>query len=232
MQFAMPHDKQPTSFFSLPPEVRVQIYKYALTREGKIMAQIREGRSRTITPSLLRICKQVHNEASPILYGENNFIVHYPKEFLDWVKVIGPENVRRLKRLWLFVRAICFRSDNCYNPQSFLWDVWCDTYSRELWCGLLKTLAHTATGLRYLHVYWHSEELFENYGAGTDVPFVRELACIQGLDEMVIDGFFAKRWPEYLQQKLGKPVWNENGISQSQLQRLRKYQRGTENLIP
>ena len=69
-------------------------------------------------------------------------------------------------------------------------------------------------------------------GAGRDTRFVRELAKIQGLKEMSIDGFYAKNWPEYLSKKMGVMVKESDDSKSWYLQSLRGYQRGTENLIP
>jgi len=226
---AMPGDKQPTSFLYLPYDVRVQIYGYLLTRQQQILIHYCESNDNpTITPSLLQTCKLVHYEASPILYRGNTFLVKYPKPFLDWLNTIGPENARSLKRLRIFVHAVYYSLDHppLFQSSSSEW------FSSELWYRLLSTLACRATGLRYLYVYWDARESCGHYGAGKDLRFVRELASIQGLDEMEIGGFFAKRWPEYLQQKVGKPVWDEQSTSQQSLKLLRQYQRDTEDLIP
>ena len=66
-----------------------------------------------------------------------------------------------------------------------------------------------------------------HYGAGMDLRFVRELAKISGLQSMVIDGFYAMHWPQYLTEKMGVPIQEEEP---SQYRRM--YQRGTENLVP
>ena len=69
-----------------------------------------------------------------------------------------------------------------------------------------------------------------HYGAGKDIRFVRELAKIQGLQSMAINGFYAMHWPRYPSEKMGVLVKEE--LDQSLLLHLRKYQRGTGNSAP
>lgn len=60
---------------------------------------------------------------------------------------------------------------------------------------------------------------------------MRELAKIRGLESMVVAGFYAVHWPRYLAEQMGVSVQEED-LTASWLQYLRKYQRGTENLVP
>ena len=64
------------SFFSLPPELRLQIYRRLLCHHTRIWIQPHGGRD-TITFSpecaILRTCRRVYSEAMPVLYGENTF---------------------------------------------------------------------------------------------------------------------------------------------------------------
>ncbi|KAK4611569.1 hypothetical protein CLAFUW4_13131 [Fulvia fulva] len=82
-----------TGFLDLPPEIRNAIYHLALNSHSalKIHYFSREKIFRvtlvwnpqhslpwavTLSTNLLRICRQVHNEATPILYGSNCFEIH------------------------------------------------------------------------------------------------------------------------------------------------------------
>ena len=59
---------------SLPAEVRVNIYKYALHFEETVT--IRELTWRVAyEPALLQVSSQVRREAAPIHYGENSFMM-------------------------------------------------------------------------------------------------------------------------------------------------------------
>lgn len=94
-------------------------------------------------------------------------------------------------------------------------------------------------GLRQLRVVWEDTI----YGAGKDPRYVRGLATIRGLEALSIEGFYAKRWPEYLEMKMGLPVSvvDDDGRKDgSRKQRsslltlnLRdEFQKGTEDFYP
>jgi len=38
-----------------------------------------------------------------------------------------------------------------------------------------------------------------------------------------MEGFFHSEWPEYVENKIGKPVWYAYGLSETRLRKLRKY---------
>lgn len=98
------HDRR--HFLSLPPEIRLQIYKYTLICNNQIKPERRRGRGdSTIAAPLLRTCKQIYHEAAPVLYSGNTFLIDYPKLILDWFKAIGPQNIGYLERLRIFVSA-------------------------------------------------------------------------------------------------------------------------------
>ena len=101
----------------------------------------------------------------------------------------------------------------------------------SLWYKLLDQLAREATGLRHIFVCWDSEEAWPFFGAGKDLRFVRELAKIRGLESMVVAGYYAVHWPRYLAEQMGVSVQERDNTAPS-LQYLRKFQQGTENLVP
>jgi hypothetical protein len=43
------------------------------------------------------------------------------------------------------------------------------------------------------------------------VNVVRALGRIRGLQKLEIDGYFAKEWPAYLEEKVGMKVWERQG---------------------
>jgi hypothetical protein len=186
-----------------------------------VIPYTQKPRTKIITPSILRTCRQIYREACPILYSENEFTLEDPGQVLKWLSQIGRVNIKRLKCIWIFVDPV-FRLTTCLGAPS----------DSPKWYTLLDRLARQATGLRYVHIYWDSEQSCGHHGAGKDVRFVRELAKIRGLHEMSIDGFFAKHWPEYLTKTMGVPVRDRVCDPQSWQDLRRRYQRGTENLIP
>lgn len=212
----MPPREPPVVFLSLPLTARLRIYEYLLVCEPQVIPQCRPATERPITPSILRTCKQVHNEASSVLYSKNTFLVAEPEKTLKWFQRIGRINIKRLNSIRIFVDPVYFTTNPLFNTRS----------ESVFWYKLLEHLAREATGLRYTYIYWDTYA-WPHCGAGKDLRFVRELAKIQGLQSMVVNGFYAIHWPGFLAEKMGVQV-QEKERSQS----LRNYQRGTENLIP
>jgi len=102
-------------------------------------------------------------------------------------------------------------------------------YSGVTWCQVLNKLADEATSLESVYVYFNDAG-WMHPGAGKDLNFVRALGRMKVSRSMEIRGLFAKHWPQYLEEKLGMPVWDPQDHEQDEW--LRKYQRGTEKLIP
>lgn len=67
----------PPSFLTLPPEIRYQIYEELLVTtyilDTRFMAYTTFA---SLSPQLLAVCRQIHAEAMPILYGRNTFEAH------------------------------------------------------------------------------------------------------------------------------------------------------------
>ncbi|OTA52593.1 hypothetical protein K449DRAFT_470420 [Hypoxylon sp. EC38] len=64
------------TFFDLPPEIRLMIYRLLL-RQSK---PIKSPKSVRLSPSILRTCRRILNEARPVLLRENIW------EFMIWEK--------------------------------------------------------------------------------------------------------------------------------------------------
>ncbi|KAK3373927.1 hypothetical protein B0T24DRAFT_679311 [Lasiosphaeria ovina] len=67
----MPQPSQP-SLLTLPLELRMLIYKELLIYPP-LARQAERRQSRSIHPAILVVCVQTHDEAAPVLYGENVF---------------------------------------------------------------------------------------------------------------------------------------------------------------
>lgn len=215
----MPPQTKRVTLLSLPPEIRNQIYRRVLIYNSQVghflrprtenaqSGALRSSSTRN-APSILRICRQIYREASPILYSETTFTFSFsdPKHDLIWLDQIGPVSVQLLKRLHILVPA-----------------VWLDgrAYYCSSWYNLLDRLARKAIGLRHLYVYW-------GCGAGKDLRFVRDLAKFQGLQTLIISGSYAQHWPSYLTEKTGVRVLEKWPASRC----LTDFQLGTETLIP
>ncbi|CAL8581228.1 hypothetical protein XPA_006929 [Xanthoria parietina] len=103
------------------------------------------------------------------------------------------------------------------------------------WYHVLQFLACEATGLRWLFLCLNAEEDDEGtqgaYGAGKDMRFLKELARIPNLQSMVLYGYYAPIWSSYLTEKMGINV-EEVKRNEKNWTALRRYQLGTEGLIP
>ena len=112
-------------FFSLPLEIRWKVYKLVFylrkrpvyieeashsTKDGSSTSKLRSripGWARRDTwPSLLFTCRQVYDEASPFLYGNNRFMFWDPEPspkntVVKFLQVAGPRNFAYLKNIAL-----------------------------------------------------------------------------------------------------------------------------------
>lgn len=204
----MAQPKARPDFFSLPQEVRNRIYENLLSSKRQIIPYCRPAAQSTLTPSILRTCRQVGSEASTALYTKNTFLISNPTQESYWLTKIGRANIKRLKTLRIFPDAV-------YD-------------SKGPWCQLLRLLAREATGLRHIYISWDYDETSSiHHGAGKDVRFARELAGIQDLRSMTINGYYGLHWPRFLTDRMNFRVREENDDESG----LRKFQRGTEKLF-
>lgn len=205
----------PVTFLTLPVELRLQVYGYAFIPTEHEYSRKRNNRDRA-TVSLLRTCKQVHSEAAPVLYSGMTFHLYVCPKALEFLRSIGPINKTYIKSLHVFFT---------------------DAPKIAIWKELVHALKHEVKGLRQLRVVWEDTI----YGSGKDPRYVRGLATIRGLEALSIEGFYAKRWPEYLETKMGLPVSVDDGRRDG-LQKQRsslltlnlrdEFQKGTEDFYP
>ncbi|KAN0086459.1 hypothetical protein V8E54_000147 [Elaphomyces granulatus] len=249
------------TFFSLPTEIRLQIYNLLLvsrfdggeTNQKKITCEVPDTddgsgddgsgdrRDRTIEPALLQTCKKIYHEANPILYSQNVFVIkHLTEDTFQFIRQIGFVNFKLIKKL----------------------EIWVPSWAKlSPWLGLLYLLATEASGLRCIRLCWDSNlrdrcwwiqrgAWDKKRGLGDNLLFVRALGKIQGLEELVIEGYYAKNWPSYLEERMdvrvqaicgwyytkkkkGEYVTNcARKHNEMQLELFTEYQQGTENLIP
>ena len=81
MEGEVKSSRKPVGFLDLPPELRIEIYRYCLVSEHPIeflpwcpVSSLWRCTSRS--RSLLLVSKTIGSEASEVLYGENVFLVH------------------------------------------------------------------------------------------------------------------------------------------------------------
>jgi hypothetical protein len=135
-----------------------------------------------------------------------------------------------------------------------------------LWLQLLYILAEEASGLQCIKLGWgvecdfpwRFEQGVRERGLGDNLDFMHALGKIQGLEKLVIEGYYTKNWLAYLDERMGvwvqaicghyreerelregdlnnKELEDEKFIremNEKELQTFREYQHGTEDLIP
>lgn len=104
-------------FLDLPPELRTRIYSELLVMDGDLFIYHDEGlkvqyRNRPshhgdkplVTVGLLRTCKQIYFEATPVLYGNNTIGASQPNN-VKFLQAIGPS----IQHIRSFFVAYCNR---------------------------------------------------------------------------------------------------------------------------
>jgi hypothetical protein len=91
-----------SNFFSLPRELRDQIYEPVLLHQEPIDPWVNYNRRQKLTPGLLRANKTVHREASSLFYAQNrfDFTMGTPKDVASFLGQIGRNNAD-------YIRHIC-----------------------------------------------------------------------------------------------------------------------------
>lgn len=149
-------------FLSLPLEIRNKIYELALIEPNSLWISPYHTHRTMSVPALLRTCKTIGFEASPIFYGANSFIADQVEYFMQWLGTLRRANIVYLRDLEIpIVRTS--RPD----------------HSHWLWIRVLETL-RMAKGLRHLYISWNDEH-------GGDLYLRNALEGLRGLKGLVID---------------------------------------------
>jgi hypothetical protein len=115
MQVTDTPSKKPTSFLDLPRELRDEIYTQALQMPVPIdigcclpspgyWHDPVSNPLRPSTPHLLLANKQIHDEATAVLYGTNTFKFPHPGQFSAFNEQIGADNAKQIKNISLWIR--------------------------------------------------------------------------------------------------------------------------------
>jgi hypothetical protein len=193
---------------------------------------------RTLEPAILRTCRQIYREAVPVLYGQNLFSINDPLQLTKFMTNMASDSPPLLRSL-----EICVPWTQDVNP----------------WADMFDSLVQDAPGLRYVEITWsaNSHAAKQNdrgwgSGLGTNVDFVKALARLRTVDTLILKGFYAKPWPEYLRRATGADVqalagycrkldgcysrqWDVNAVTlwnEETRDLFTNFQRGTEDLSP
>lgn len=160
------------TIFTLPLEIRLLIYHFALTSPLPISLFTSPSTSpKTLVPALLLTCKRLHAEASHLLYTTNTFVIDTKWPSLSFLQTISRSNTALIRNLRLEV-STNYDGGRVVNHIH---------YTGPLWCELLKKLGENAVGLRCMQVYFAAERDLGGrlWGAGRDAVFFMGLARIR-----------------------------------------------------
>lgn len=144
---------KPTGFFSLPAELRNEIYDLILQQPNNAMIQIKSTGFTAPGLTLLRTCKQIYHEATPIFYTTNRFRVQISKynsdtalKFTKLTHHIFPENIKARNAVQLYARTHFLTEPSWKNLM-----VWLKRYhAREVHCSSPHLEVLRAKGLQEL----------------------------------------------------------------------------------
>lgn len=151
-------------FLDLPPELRLRVYSYLLVENGSILpgsvgvitrvvTKKKNTRIQNMTVGLLRTCKMICEEATPVLYGENLFRMVddklSPESFLPRIG----RSIRYLRRVYVSLRR---DQKDCRRKFALLTQA--------------THLSHLRITLCFWHRRWTSEKIAKEVG-----PLVRSL---------------------------------------------------------
>ena len=180
------------TFLSLPPEVRQCIYEYVLVASPYIDTASKPH----LQISVQRICRQIYDEAFRVLYSKNIFYASDPIYTIQWLESMSSRN----KKLIRHVHVRLARVEG-------------ETYMAWL-SKMLQEFSTHSTRLRQIHLHYAlsprytSEAMTEGQILAT--PFVRTLASISNLKEVILSGCYPEDWPVYLKEKSRASVGEED----------------------
>ena len=101
-----------TGLFSLPAELRNQVYDLVLQQPKNTMIQIKSIGFTAPGLALLRACKQIYHEATPIFYTTNRFRVQIYKydsdtalKFTELIHHVFPGNTKARNAVQLYAHT-------------------------------------------------------------------------------------------------------------------------------
>lgn len=133
------------SFLDLPPEIRLDIYKYLLIVPPYSKLQTVRP-SQRLHVSILQANRQINNEATPILYSRNTFVAHptlltsFPSLRRWYPPIKEPSVLSQIRRFHLRVRLDC---DPLYSSDAVAAAfTGVDELNIELWQAMFRGAGH------------------------------------------------------------------------------------------
>jgi hypothetical protein len=163
------------------------------------------------TDPILLNCRSINEEAVQHLLSSLSINVSQPDALLAWLEINDAS----------YITSLHVHLDAYYKAPS-----------ATRWSRLFEKLGREATNLQHLSVYWDHEGYIHR-GLGMDISFVQALVQLKVAKTISIRGFYAQRWPEYIEEKMGlKPFDDENIPGTAWSRMLKSYQKGTEGIRP
>ncbi|KAI9672647.1 MAG: hypothetical protein M1831_000082 [Alyxoria varia] len=108
------NQQQPSPFLRLPREIRDMIYEYSLacaeeSKKNSTTYIVPTSGKFNYEPGLLHTCRQIQNEALPVFYARNIFVVNL--DYLDfslvekWLNALGKMRGKLVKRIGFFIEG-------------------------------------------------------------------------------------------------------------------------------
>ena len=143
----------PTTFLSLPSELRNYIYEVLLVDESRVCVGGKHHRNihkNGLTPGLLATNREVHRETASMLYARNHFdfVSCSHSELVTFFEEIGEFNANHIQRVFLgFPRLNTIKGELVTVPD--MWTLEVDIIGR--YCARLQTLAlnYSERGAKY-----------------------------------------------------------------------------------
>ncbi|UPX16434.1 uncharacterized protein EKO05_0006833 [Ascochyta rabiei] len=98
-----PADPAFSLLLSLPRELRDRIYTFALTAAYPFWWPSHAPAKHDVAVSLLQTCKQLHDEAAPVLYTANKFLFTHPSD-CNIFRVVASPHADRIHSVWFRIR--------------------------------------------------------------------------------------------------------------------------------
>lgn len=174
-----------SNFFSLPQEIRDQIYELVLLHQELIDPWVDGNRRQNLTPGLLRANKAVHREVSSLFYARNrfDFTMGTPEDVASFLGQIGRNNADHIRHI-------------CVDFPAFLYLEPGDVTLEDDSVGILGNIQNGCANLSTLTTSLHSTNSMELRLDALDNPKIVNEAlklvnthfrAISSLQEIVVE---------------------------------------------